>query len=86
MARISQKRTRELERDRDLVLRIYREACQRFGEGEVKKSFNLLWTYRCMAGCLGTIPFSLTVSQNWGEMSYVAREICGLGGDQRGQK
>lgn len=78
MRKISLKRSNELEEDREIVLEIYSHACERWGQKMVEENFSLIWTYRCMAGMLETIPFDSMISRNWSEMRYVAREICGL--------
>ena len=37
---------------------------------------SILWTLRCLWGCLGLLPFTTgTVSQNYGEMRWVYMQL-----------
>lgn len=80
MAKISAKRARELIADKDVVMVLYRAACERFGKEKADRDLTTIWNMRCMWGMLGQLPFrGGMVSRNLGEVMHVAREVCGLG-------
>ena len=78
MPRLSHKRQAALTADAETVRTLYEGACARFGADAVATSLSLIWTYRCICGVQGSLPFRATVSTNAGELLYVAREVCGL--------
>ena len=78
MPTLSHKRQAAIAADAETVRKLYEGACERFGTDAVAKSLSLLWTYRCMCGVQGSLPFNATVSANASELLYVAREVCGL--------
>ena len=74
----SKKRQVALAADAETVRKLYEGACERFGTDAVAKSLSLVWTYRCICGVQGSLPFHATVSTTASDLFYVAREVCGL--------
>ena len=76
---LSQRRQRALQADRAIVEQLYVGACERFGAEAVATDVSLLWTWRCMQGVQGAVPFKDGCeAKTLKELLYVAREVCGL--------
>lgn len=57
MATLSQRRKTALAADAEIVHRLYKAACARFGIDDVRRIPSLLWTMRCMLGMDDQIPW-----------------------------
>ena len=79
MAKLSQQRMVALQVDTAQVTALYHRACVRFGAAQVQADLRLIWTWRCIQGMHGVVPFHALESRNLRELLYVARELCGLG-------
>lgn len=79
MATLSQRRITALQVDTLQVTRLYHQACARFGPAQVQRDLSLVWTWRCMQGVEGVLPFDALESRTLRELLYVARDLCGFG-------
>lgn len=79
MARISQKRQREISVDRDAIQRLYEAACSQWGQAAVDADHTRIWDLRCIWGMKRILPFGALFSDNLSEVLWVAEEVCGIG-------
>jgi hypothetical protein len=74
----SLKRQRELAADATTIRTLYAKACAQWGQEKVDADLTRLWDLRCAYGVQGLLPFGTgLVSQNLGEVLWVATAVCG---------
>lgn len=74
----SKRRQAALVDDKEIVSTLYREACEKWGETTVRRDISHIWDLRCMWGISRRVPFGSMVSQNMGEVLWVAVALCGV--------
>jgi hypothetical protein len=78
MAKISQKRQREISADAHHVRLLYDAACREWGMDKVDADHTRIWDLRCIWGMKRKLPFGALVSTNLSEVLWVAENVCDI--------